>query len=94
LRIIEKPSRHLANMEVLTKGPSVLDSLREICLYVSSATELITQRSSAFANIRRVEEEAVPKNGSILADMLDELEYTTTGTIRTIPDSTFNKKSH
>jgi hypothetical protein len=62
-------------------------------LYVS-ATELTTQRSSAFANIRRAEEEAVLKNGIILTNTLDELEYTTSGTIRTIPDSAFNTKSH
>jgi hypothetical protein len=69
-------------------------SLREICLYISSATELFTQRSSAFANIRRAEEEAVPKNRNILTDVLNELEYKTSGTIRTTADSTFNKKRH
>jgi len=57
------------------------------------AAGLITQHSSAFANIRRAEEETLLKNGSILANTLDELEYATSGTIRTILDSTFNEKA-
>jgi hypothetical protein len=35
---------------------------------------------------------ALLQNRQILAHTLDELEYTTSGTIRTILDSTFNQK--
>ena len=56
------------------------------------ATELIIQRSTVFANIRRAQEETLLQNSLFLANTLDELEYTTCRTIRTILDSTFNKK--